>query len=343
VRNQRTQARTDDQTRVDSTLENGKKTKKMAARKQTKKPKTPNAPPLEVHPIAKVFPAMGEAEFQQFKRDIEAHGQRDDIVIHNGLLLDGRNRLRACIELGIDPQITELIGESNPVAYVVSKNLHRRQLTESQRAMVAAEITTQGSGQKKSGGPIGPPEVTNSDAAKMLNVGATSVKRAKAVKDKGSDKLKAAVTSGKMRVGAAAKIARKPKEEQDAIVDAGSKPSVRKAVADRDTDTTGTIASIVSEGVPATQADHVPIRRTGSRRMITPGTAAPTVAEGDPEPPARMATTNCGIADLALQELLAKTAGSSHSRRVSVIESLLATLPKREIQQVADLCQARLV
>jgi hypothetical protein len=70
--------------------------------------------------------------------DIAAHGQRDPIALLGGQILDGRNRYRACRELGIKPQSREWDGKgSSPVALVLSANLHRRHLTSSQRAAAA--------------------------------------------------------------------------------------------------------------------------------------------------------------------------------------------------------------
>jgi ParB-like chromosome segregation protein Spo0J len=96
---------------------------------------------LTVHPAANILPAMCDADFQQLKEDIELHGQREPIWIHEGRILDGRNRYRACLELGIKPKIREYKGD-DPKDFVLSVNLQRRHLNESQRAMIAAEQTT---------------------------------------------------------------------------------------------------------------------------------------------------------------------------------------------------------
>ena len=56
----------------------------------------------DVHPAAEIFPLMSDEEFKGLVADIQEHGLREPIVLHDGKVLDGRNRVRACEELGIE-------------------------------------------------------------------------------------------------------------------------------------------------------------------------------------------------------------------------------------------------
>jgi hypothetical protein len=91
------------------------------------------------HPAADVFPMMSESELKALASDVKANGLRDPISLYEGKILDGRNRIAACLMAGVDAQFVPVETDS-PCAYVVSKNLHRRQLTVGQKGMVAAKL-----------------------------------------------------------------------------------------------------------------------------------------------------------------------------------------------------------
>lgn len=94
---------------------------------------------LKIHPAAEIFPMLSDVEIRDLAKDITERGLQNHIITHEGQLLDGRNRLAACILAGIEPKAMEYGGDS-PVGFVISANLRRRQLDPSQRAAVAVEI-----------------------------------------------------------------------------------------------------------------------------------------------------------------------------------------------------------
>lgn len=96
---------------------------------------------IKFHPICLRFPAMSEAEFDALVEDIRANGLRDEIVLFEGMVLDGRHRLGACRLAGIEPRFEEFQGDRRAaLRFAASKNLQRRSLTESQRAAIAADL-----------------------------------------------------------------------------------------------------------------------------------------------------------------------------------------------------------
>lgn len=91
----------------------------------------------EISSLATIFPPLERPAFERLKRNIEEYGQLEPISRHDGLIIDGVHRLIACHELGMTPTIADLEDDLDPVEFVVSKNLMRRDLTKNQRARVA--------------------------------------------------------------------------------------------------------------------------------------------------------------------------------------------------------------
>jgi hypothetical protein len=182
---------------------------------------------LEFHPLADIFPLLEGTELDELVADIREHGLHEPVVIHESRILDGRNRYRACMAAGVEPTFTAYQGD-DPVGYVISLNLRRRHLDESQRAMVAAKLATLklGDNQHSEGLPIG----RSSD---LLNVGERSVARAREVQEHGAPELVRAVERGEVSVSAAADVATLPKAEQQEIVARGKREILEAAKAIR--------------------------------------------------------------------------------------------------------------
>ena len=102
--------------------------------KSTATPYSP-APPtnLPFHVLTAIFPLIDGKAFQALKDDIQQHGLREPIRVYKGEIIDGRNRYRACCELGVTPVTREWDGAGSLVAFVASLNLHRRNLNVSQK------------------------------------------------------------------------------------------------------------------------------------------------------------------------------------------------------------------
>jgi hypothetical protein len=95
---------------------------------------TNHAESLKAHPSADVFPVMDETRLSELKADIQANGQREPITLCDGMILDGRNRYRACVELGIEPTTRTFAGD--PWAFAWSLNGARRDLDATVRALI---------------------------------------------------------------------------------------------------------------------------------------------------------------------------------------------------------------
>ena len=100
---------------------------------------------LTIHPLADLLPQMPENEYLHFRDDIKARGLKEDIWVLNGQVVDGRHRYRARRELGIEPTFRELPPETDEqaiVGLVLSLNVWRHHLDQSQRSMIAARLET---------------------------------------------------------------------------------------------------------------------------------------------------------------------------------------------------------
>jgi hypothetical protein len=98
---------------------------------------------VEVHPAALLFPELESGELSELSKDISEHGVRVPLVFCDGKLLDGRNRLRACVMAGIPTDKIprrNVDGGSDPYVYSWSLNAERRHLTPSQRAAIRLKV-----------------------------------------------------------------------------------------------------------------------------------------------------------------------------------------------------------
>jgi ParB-like chromosome segregation protein Spo0J len=170
---------------------------------------------LTTHPMVQdLFPP---AELEALAADIKLNGLKEPICLFEDKILDGNNRYKAFLKAKIEYTLKDEHfyqfdpkNQGDPLTFVISANLHRRHLTESQRAIVAAKIVTMklGDNQHKSS------KVSNADAAKMLGVGEATVKMAKDVAAKAAPEINAMVQKGELRLGAAKQLLDKPKDQQ---------------------------------------------------------------------------------------------------------------------------------
>jgi ParB-like chromosome segregation protein Spo0J len=193
------------------------------------------------HALARIFPRMDPHSFAGLKASIAAEGLWEPITLHEGQVLDGCNRLDACLELGVTPTFQDFSGPGTPLEFVLSKNLHRRHMDESRRALIAARVANLAEGRPSKTAQI--QAVSQDKAAEMFNISRTSVQHAATVVRRGVPPLVEAVEAGKLKVSAAARIARKTREEQEDYLARYSraKPvrSSRLRVLEPDTSATG--------------------------------------------------------------------------------------------------------
>jgi ParB-like chromosome segregation protein Spo0J len=119
------------------------------------------------HPFANMFPMIEGQALEDLKRDIAAKGILEPIRLYQGMILDGRNRYTAGKAVGHKFTLDDFVQWEGTLAeaeaWVISTNLHRRQLTAKQKQeMVRDRI-------RKT------PEMSNRQIAKLLGVSHTMV------------------------------------------------------------------------------------------------------------------------------------------------------------------------
>jgi protein gp37 len=95
---------------------------------------------LEYHDLCLAFPEMLDADFQDLRDNVVAWGVMEPITLFEGKILDGRHRHRAAVLENIEPRFETYMGPGSPVDYVLSKNLHRRNLNPAQRMEVGHKL-----------------------------------------------------------------------------------------------------------------------------------------------------------------------------------------------------------
>jgi hypothetical protein len=157
----------------------------------------------EVHPVADLFPMLGEEELGELAADIAERGLLHPVALDSdGRVLDGRNRLAACERAGIEPSFTTYDGD-DPGGYALAVNLQRRNLTKGQQAMVAAKARL-----------VSKQDIRS--VAKQSGLNAGRVGQAATVAEHAPDMVDA-VIAGALGLDAAYEEARKRKTAADSV------------------------------------------------------------------------------------------------------------------------------
>lgn len=185
---------------------------------------------MEFHEAANIFP-LDEEHIGELAKDIRENGLLVPIETLDGKIIDGRRRFMACKKAGTQPKF-RAVETTDPVAYVVSLNLHRRHLTTGQAAMCATraealsaklkaeanERMKRGKADPKDNCPEG--GQTRDKLGAMFGVSGKAVERAGKVRKEGIPALVKAVDAGKISVNKAQYISTHEPELQGELLQA---------------------------------------------------------------------------------------------------------------------------
>jgi hypothetical protein len=192
--------------------------------------------------LESLCPALSADELRLLEESIESEGCRDEIVIwanHDKTVIDGHNRYRICKRLKLPYKTKSLafVSKDEVKLWMLRNQMGRRNLSESQRAMMASRLTTiSHGGDRKTDQAANLPLETQAEIAEKFGVSERSVRSAKTVEKHGAPELQQAVTNGEVSVSAAAEVAKKPKAEQKKIVAKGPEAvtaAAKKSKADK--------------------------------------------------------------------------------------------------------------
>lgn len=205
---------------------------------------------MKIHPIATVLPTLSDRQYEDLKESIKQNGLMNPLIAieRNGekLVIDGRHRLRACEELGIQPTVDVYDATDEELGSLVwGANGIRRHLSPSQRASFYAQlcgVTYVAAGnEKKSENLRRGPEVANlplrensqkkksRDAiAEVAGVSARTVQDAITVQQ-ADPELFEQCKNGSVSVSSAAKQVRAPKPEDEKPEPENPKPKADQA------------------------------------------------------------------------------------------------------------------
>ena len=188
---------------------------------------------MQFHEAANIFP-LDDEHLDELAEDIKQHGLQIPIEQMDGKIIDGRRRWLACEKAGVRPDIIPVSVE-DPIAYVMSLNLHRRHLTVSQAAMcaqrarkmyddAAKERQKARKGNQPGTTPDNCPELSTGDArdqvGETFGVSGKSVDRAAKVIKDGIPEIAEAVDSNEITIFKASQIVANPPELQKPLLDA---------------------------------------------------------------------------------------------------------------------------
>lgn len=222
-----------------------------------------------LHPACLLFPPLPPAEFEALVDDIAAHGLVHPIVLHEGQVLDGRNRLLACRRAGVPPRFIEWEGDGSPVAWTISANVRRRHLSASQRAVLALDLLpllereakdrqrlSRGRGRRT---PVTAPGILRGKAsqiaARLAATNSAYVERAKRLHTACPDVIEA-VRLGRLTLAEAVRLARFSADVRDRAV------QVRSLEPDRG------LTDVIREVLAASPPAPTPARRHRGRIRI---------------------------------------------------------------------------
>lgn len=200
---------------------------------------------LPPHPYAELFPLRPGNSLIELSDSIAEHGQKEEIVLFERKVLDGRRRQAAAIRAGKKPAYREFGSRpqdgNDPLEFAFAVNYHRRDdMTQAEKVLAAVGYAKfkRGDNQHSVGDSsdttnVGTSPKSQKQAAEKFGVNVKQIERAKAVLERGVPELQEAMKSEDVSISDAADIAdEKPSVQRKAVkaVQSGEANTLKEAV-----------------------------------------------------------------------------------------------------------------
>jgi N6-adenosine-specific RNA methylase IME4 len=162
-----------------------------------------------------LLPKLSTVEYEALKESIKTEGQHFPLVINEEqTILDGHNRYKICLELGLEPKVEVKTFPSKLLEkkFVIEVNLRRRHLNNFQKAelgfpllAIETELARQREHKEVDVASIDATSKgkATTQVAKKIGLSQATFERAKKIIEKGSEELKEKLRKGQVSINAA--------------------------------------------------------------------------------------------------------------------------------------------
>ena len=215
-----------------------------------------------IHPLACLSPDKTAEDQAWLAEDIKWHGQLVPIIRRMGQIIDGRHRMAACLEAGVDPRFEELPDDADPGETVLALVGLQKHMTDSQLTALAVQLSqwsTRGRPRAEDENCVDLRIITQTQATGMLGISRSLVTHAHRVFSDASpavDELRRAVINGRITVTATSGVAQHPPDIQ--------RTAVQMVVGGKAKNLSSEVRQTTHENALKEDAENLTARRTRS-------------------------------------------------------------------------------
>lgn len=188
----------------------------------------------QISPLARRFAPLSAAAYARLKRSIATDGQQVPIARRDGIVYDGVHRLKACIELGLEPQFTEIGADVDLKRFVAAHNVDLRDNSADDKTVTAflfSEGSTPGRPRIPDENEVNLPDfLTVREASDTFGISESKIKHARRVLIENGPavpELRQSVLEWRIKFSDASRIVNRPAEVQRQAVERKLKGQVR--------------------------------------------------------------------------------------------------------------------